>query len=43
MELTVRSNPPKGVKRGKGAVAADPKSVTPTDRVRAYPNEPLQC
>ena len=38
----VRSNPPKGVKRGKGAVvAADPKDVTPTDRVRAYPNKPF--
>ena len=35
----VRSVPPKGVKRGKGAVAADLKSVTPTDRVRDYPNE----
>ena len=37
----VQSNPPTGVKRGKGAVAADPKGVTPADRVRAYPNEPF--
>ena len=35
------TNPPTGVKRGKGAVAADPKGVTPADRVRAYPNEPF--
>lgn len=37
----VRSNPPSGVKRGRGTVASDPKSVTPADRVRSYPNESL--
>ena len=26
---------------GRGALATDPKGVTPTDRVRAYPNEPF--
>lgn len=33
------NNPPKGAKRGKGAVVADPKSIKPTDRVRVYPDE----
>ena len=37
----VWSHPPTGVKRGKSAVAADSKGVTPADRVRAYPNEPF--
>ena len=35
------TNWPSGVKRGKGAVAVDPKSVTPADRVRSYPNGPF--
>ena len=37
----VRTNPPKGIKKGKGAVAADPKSVYAADRVKSYPNEYL--
>ena len=38
----VRSNPPTGVKRGKGAaVVANPKGVGPADRVRTYPAEPF--
>ncbi len=36
----IRMNPPpKGVKCGKGAVTADPKSITPLDCVKAYPGE----
>ncbi len=31
--------PPKGVERGKGAVTTDPKSISPLDRVKAYPGE----
>ena len=37
----VRANPPKGIKRGKGYVSTDPKSVSPEDRVKAYPSENL--
>lgn len=39
----VRQNPPppKGVKRGKGTVLADPKNVKPADRVLTYPEECL--
>lgn len=33
--------PPIGKKRGKGYTANDPKSVSPAERVKAYPNEPL--
>lgn len=36
---TRHNPPPKGRKRGKASVAADPKSVTPADRIRVYPNE----
>ncbi len=39
---TITGNmPPVGKKRGKGATAGDPKSVSPAERVKAYPNEPL--
>ena len=38
----MRSNPPpKGVKKGKGAVTTDPKSVSAVDRVKSYPDEKL--
>ena len=37
----VRTNPPKGIKKGKGAVAADPKNVSAADRVNSFPNEYL--
>ena len=32
------SNTPTGI---KGAVAVDPKDITPADKVRMYPNEPI--
>ena len=35
----VKSNPPRGSWKGKGKVTADPKSVSPSDRVKAYPGE----
>ena len=31
--------PPKGMKRGKGREKGDPRNVSPTERVRAYPDE----
>ena len=31
--------PPTGRKRGKCRVVANPKDITPAERVRAYPNE----
>ena len=37
----VTNRPPIGKKRGKGHTATDPKSVSPAERVKAYPNEPL--
>ena len=37
----VRTNPPKGIKKGKGAAAVDPKNVSAADRVNSYPNEYL--
>lgn len=37
----VWSNPPTGLKRGKGSVVANPKGIAPVDRVQAYPNEPF--
>ena len=36
----LKSNPPKGLKRGKGAVAVQP-SIHPTTRIREFPNENL--
>ena len=33
----IASNPPKGMKRSKGVGTNDPKSVCPSDRVKAYP------
>ena len=35
----MKSNPPRGGRKGKGAVAGDPKSVSPSDRVKAFPGE----
>ena len=37
----VKTNPPKGIKKGKGVVAADPKNVFAADRVKSYPDEYL--
>ena len=39
----IRQNPPppSGIKRGKGHTAADPKSISPADRVKSFPNECL--
>ena len=39
----MRTNPPTGSKRGKGRVVADTKSVSVSDRVKAYPGENLIC
>lgn len=36
----LKTNPPKGVKRGKGAVTVQP-SIHPTTRIREFPNENL--
>ncbi len=38
----IRSNPPKGKKRSKGAVATEPKSVAPSQRVKEFSNECLK-
>lgn len=35
----IKCNPPRGSWKGKGKVAADPKTVSPSDRVRAHPEE----
>ena len=35
------ANPPKGMKRGKGAVSHEPQSVTPSQRIREFPGENL--
>ena len=35
----VKSNPPRGARKGKGTVTADPKTVSPSDRVKAYHGE----
>ncbi len=37
----MHSNPPRGKKRSKGKVAAEPISVSPLQRVREFPNECL--
>ena len=37
----VRTNPPTGSKKGKGASAADPKNVSAAERVKSYPGECL--
>ena len=34
-------NPPKGPKKVKGAVASEPQSVSPHDRVKQFPNDYL--
>ena len=37
----IQVNPPVGKKRGKGCVTNDPKSVSPSERVKSYPTEPF--
>ena len=38
----IRSNPPVGAKKSKGiALKSDPKSVSPLDRVKGFPDECL--
>ena len=37
----IKTNPPKGVKRGKGRVTAEPSSVSASDRIREFPDEHL--
>ena len=36
---SMKTNPPTGSKHGKGRCVADPKSVSVSDRVKAYPGE----
>ena len=38
----IATNPPRGMKRSKGVTTNDPKSVCPSDRLKAYPNEPFK-
>ena len=33
------ANPPKGMKRGKGALSHEPQSVTPSQRMREFPGK----
>ena len=35
----ISNKPPVGLKRGKGATASSPKSVSPMDRVKSYPGK----
>ena len=35
----IKTNPPKGHKRCKGAVISEPHSISPSSRIREYPNE----
>ena len=35
----VKTNPPKGHKRCKGGVISEPHSISPSSRIREYPNE----
>ena len=37
----VSSNPPIGRKRSKGSLSSDPKSVSPSDQVKQYPDQQL--
>ena len=37
----VSTNPPLGTKRSKGSSSSDPKSVSPADRVKQYPDQQL--
>ena len=39
--LSLSTNPPLGTKRGKGSSSSDPKSVSPSDRVKQYPDQQL--
>ena len=36
-----KNTPPTGSKKGKGAVAAEPQSISPTTRVKEFPGENL--
>ena len=38
----IEVNPPVGKKRGKGCETNDPKSVSPSKRVKSYPSEPFK-
>ena len=38
----IGTNPPRGLKRSEGVTTTDPKSVCPSDRVKAYPNTLLK-
>ena len=37
-----KNNPPTGCKKGKGAAAAEPQSITPESRLREFPDEYLR-
>ena len=37
----ISSNPPKGMKKGKGRASSEPSNVSPSDRVRGFPGEHL--
>ena len=37
----LRTNPPSGFKKGKGAAKGDPKRISPSDRLREYQHENL--
>ena len=36
-----KNKPPTGCKKGKGAVAAEPQSITPESRLREFPDDYL--
>lgn len=41
-KIKIRQNPPPiGIKRGKGYVVANPKTIVPADHVKAHPDEHL--
>ena len=37
----ISSNPPKGMKKGKGGASSEPSNVSTLDRVRGFPGEHL--
>ncbi len=37
----VSTNPPLGTKRSKGSSASDPKSISPAEQVKQYPDQQL--
>ena len=39
----IKTNPPVGVKRGKGCCSTTPKTVSVGDRLKAYPGENFVC